>query len=550
MSNTSTTPESAPSEPKIEPITGLPARHNGAKIALVAGVVAIVIAVVLRFASKSDMWLDEALTVNIAKAPLGSIGTYLKHDGAPPLYYWLLHAWISVFGDGDRSVRALSGLFGVAMLPASWFVGRRVGGRSVAWITVLLVAVSPFAVRYSDEARMYSLVTLIALFGYLAIARLFEKQTVWRAAPVAIVVAAGLYTQYWLIYLGIAAGIGMLAVAWKGNKRERRAAMWTLGAFVVGGLAFIPWLPTFLYQSKHTGTPWAVPSVPSAGFADTIIGFGGGNHAEAAVIALILVVLVFLALFGRSTDEWHIELDLRTRPGSRLVFGLFVGGLGVGLLISLVTGGAYQVRYGAPVFAFFIVGCACGVMVLTQPIARIVLLTILVGACLIGSVRVAREERTQAGAVAAVVKAEYKPGDVVVYCPDQLGPAVSRLLPKSIPGLTYPAATRPEFVDWVDYKQRNAKATPAAFMPALQHVLGPQGRVWYVWYGGYRTYTGQCEALYNALAAVRPVIDANRITPNPDIFEVEQLSEFSPTPVVPAATDTTSTASTTTTTVP
>ena len=41
----------------------------------------------------------------------------LKHDGAPPLYYYLLHFWISLFGQSNDAVRALSGIFAVLTLP-------------------------------------------------------------------------------------------------------------------------------------------------------------------------------------------------------------------------------------------------------------------------------------------------------------------------------------------------------------------------------------------------------------------------------------------------
>ena len=52
------------------------------------------VGVITRFAPRSDLWLDEALSVNISKLPLGDIGEALRHDGHPPLYYYLLHGWM------------------------------------------------------------------------------------------------------------------------------------------------------------------------------------------------------------------------------------------------------------------------------------------------------------------------------------------------------------------------------------------------------------------------------------------------------------------------
>ena len=63
----------------------LSAGWRGAVIALFA------VGVVIRFVTASHLWLDEALTVNIARLPLGQLTDALRRDGAPPLYYVLLH---------------------------------------------------------------------------------------------------------------------------------------------------------------------------------------------------------------------------------------------------------------------------------------------------------------------------------------------------------------------------------------------------------------------------------------------------------------------------
>ena len=88
------------------------------------------------------------------------------------------------------------------------------------------------------------------------------------------------------------------------------------------------------------------------------------------------------------------------------------------------------------------------------------------------------QPRTQAVQVAAVLNAEAQPGDVVVYCPDQLGPAVDRLL--KVPGvtqLTYPRMIGPARVDWVDYVSTIQHTDVGTFAQEIFRTAQPQQHV-------------------------------------------------------------------------
>src|SRR5689334_23336743 len=175
---------------------GLPKR---AKVIAIGAV--LVAGLVFFFWTRSNLWLDEALSVNIARLPLGDLREALKHDGAPPLYYVLLHVWTGVFGSGDWAVRALSGVCMVGTAVAVWFLARRIAGPACGWIAVLLVASNPYAIRFATEARMYALEMLLVACGALAFRRALESPTLGRLATCSLIVALLLYTQYWTIYL-------------------------------------------------------------------------------------------------------------------------------------------------------------------------------------------------------------------------------------------------------------------------------------------------------------------------------------------------------------
>src|SRR5437660_12254410 len=108
---------------------------------------------------------------------------------------------MSLFGEGDTAVRSLSGVFGVLALPLAWYAGRRVGGRVTAWAFVALLSLSPFAIRYGTETRMYSLVMLLVLAGYLLVANALERSSPLGLAGIALVVGALLLSHYWALWL-------------------------------------------------------------------------------------------------------------------------------------------------------------------------------------------------------------------------------------------------------------------------------------------------------------------------------------------------------------
>jgi len=483
---------------------------------------AVLLGVALRFWTTSDLWLDEALTVNIARLPLGDIGGALRHDGAPPLYYYLLHLWIQRFGEGDVAVRSLSAVFGIATLPVMWLAARRMAGRAVAWTALVFLATSPFGIRYGTEARMYTLVTLLTVLGYLALMSVLESPTPLRLLGLALVTGSLLLTHYWAIYLAVATALPLLFLAWRGRKPHN--ARIALVAMAAGSLLFVPWVPTFLSQLHHTGTPWAKPATFQA-MVNAISEFAGGVGDPGRGLAVVILVVAGLAVFGRPIDGRRIELDLRTQPRGRGLAFVIAATLIIAIAVGLVNGSGYAPRYAAVVFGLFVLLIALGTTVFVDPRVRYGVIAVGVGLGLAAGLTNITDQRTQAGDLATAIVARARPGDVVGYCPDQLGPGVSRLLPATYVQLTYPRAEPPAIVDWVDYEKRVKAADPVAFANLLDTRAGPGHNVFLVWSGTYRTHVGICEQIVVRLSALRPATRVVQARPE-EFFESAELYRF------------------------
>jgi mannosyltransferase len=510
---------------------------------LVAGVgVALVVAVslLLRFWTRSGLWLDEALTVDIARLPLHSIPEALKHDGAPPLYYYLLHFWIALFGQSNDAVRALSGIISVLTLPVAWLCGKRFGGRAVAWTTLVLLASAPFAVYYGTEARMYALVILLTGLGFLALQRAIEAPRPGNLIAVAVVAAALLYTQYWSLYLVGVTGLWLLVSIVRDPRHGRtgNAPLPAFGALAVGCILFLPWAPTFIYQSQHTATPWAAPPNFSAvinavtGFSDNQGSTLASGTNQGRLLAVIYFAMLALALFGLGKTDRIIELDLHTRPRSRGATFIVVGTLFAAIAGGIITRSAFSSRYAAVVFLPLILVIALGTTTLLNPKVRAAVVGLAVIAGLVSSFQNVTTQRTQAGQVAAAINAHAKAGDTIAFCPDQLGPSVYRQVADTsrYDMLTFPHRTSPAIVDWVDYAHAVHAGNPVAFANAVADKPAGAHTVWLVWQPGYQTYGIKCEqiaATLSTLATQHGGGARNFVINRPALFyEPMNLTEF------------------------
>jgi 4-amino-4-deoxy-L-arabinose transferase-like glycosyltransferase len=154
----------------------------------------------LRFAGlgNESIWLDETTSILIARMDLPSVVAWTAADIHPPLYYFALHFWLG-FGESEFAVRALSAMFGVWTIVIVYALARELFDSDIGLLSALLLALSPMHIWYSQEARMYPMVTALSLLSsYLLVLALRSS-----AEPMA-GHSTGLrsrQTRYWLGYL-------------------------------------------------------------------------------------------------------------------------------------------------------------------------------------------------------------------------------------------------------------------------------------------------------------------------------------------------------------
>jgi uncharacterized membrane protein len=140
----------------------------------IGGIVAL--GAVLRFSALDlqSYRYDEAVTVGrvLHANFFATFAAVPRSESTPPLYYLLAWAWSKLFGTGEVWMRSLSTLAGTASIAVVYLAARALPvSRRGALIAAAIVVVSPVLIWFSQDARAYALVFLLAALSFLFFTR-------------------------------------------------------------------------------------------------------------------------------------------------------------------------------------------------------------------------------------------------------------------------------------------------------------------------------------------------------------------------------------------
>jgi mannosyltransferase len=270
-----------------------------------------------------SLWYDEGFSVYLARMNLGEITERTAADIQPPLYYYLLHGWIGLFGDTEWALRSLSLLFGVFTVPllyaAAWQLFR---SRLAGLLAALLVAISPLHVWYGQEARMYTLLTFLCLLSSYLLLLVVDAKKKWVIpilwAAYTLTNVAALYTHYFAAFV-LAFQAIYVFVIWV----ARGGHPWhlVLGGLASGSatvLAYLPWIPYLFARFGADVSYWPGQLNLHEVFVDVVVSFVGGESVSEATGILLAIGygLIFVGcLFVLSSQAMH---DARPSAGSHM----------------------------------------------------------------------------------------------------------------------------------------------------------------------------------------------------------------------------------------
>jgi mannosyltransferase len=124
------------------------------------------------------LWRDELATWSAASRTLPQLWAMVHNvDAVLGLYYLGLHLWMAVFGDSAAALRLPSALAMTGAAAVVALTGKRLGGTRAGLISGLIFAVIPSVSRFAQEARPYAFATLFAALATLLLLRAMERPT-------------------------------------------------------------------------------------------------------------------------------------------------------------------------------------------------------------------------------------------------------------------------------------------------------------------------------------------------------------------------------------
>lgn len=278
---------------------------------------------------------------------------FAGHPEHAPLYYVLVRVAAGLTTSFDISpvsaARGISALAGIALILAAFWLARELFGRGpVAWIAALLVAASPMELLYAQEARQYSLWTLLVALSSATLIHALnhpERRAAWWLYTV--LLTLGLYSHLLFVLMIPVHGIYLLLA----RERQQWPAVlrrWGIGT-AIAIAAFSPWILVILthHEAAANYTAWMARPIGvlrnlnewSGHLIRLFVDLGPGAPVAPWTTAASLLLFALLVFLVKAP-----------RPAIWLPIGITLAYVGVVLGPDLLFDGSrsQHVRYALP----------------------------------------------------------------------------------------------------------------------------------------------------------------------------------------------------------
>lgn len=226
-----------------------------------------------------------------------ALGPMIRHNG--PLYYFLLRGWIVLAGWTPFALRYLSLLAGVLIVPLVYALGKRMGSAAGGQWAAALAACSPYFIWYSQDAKMYTLITALAVLAIYALHRaLYGSGRWWVVMVVATSLCMYLHILTALL-IPLESGLLLVWMLYPPHPPRHKwlEALLSLACLTLPYLPLLTWQLPLAFQPQQTGYPTftlaEMVHTLAYGFAVGVVGHSAGGVLLIPLALMTCVGVVF-----------------------------------------------------------------------------------------------------------------------------------------------------------------------------------------------------------------------------------------------------------------
>lgn len=272
----------------------------------------------------------------------------------PPLYYFILHFWVSLFGDSEFSLRLPSALFGSVSILAIYALGKLLFNKRTATIAALILAASVFHLQFSQEARGYTLSVFLTIISFYFLVKMTKRLTFTHSILYILSCVMMLYTHYFAIFTIFAQNLFYLTIF----IQRRRAGAIKLWHWIILQLLiiviFIPGLNHLLKIKASMQESFWITQSGISKLANYMILYSGSVYLLALFMLFLFVAVVGL---GKITNNKYFrqifssDRDNNQEPGISEGYRIymlllwFIVPIMIPFVISVVSTPMFVARY-------------------------------------------------------------------------------------------------------------------------------------------------------------------------------------------------------------
>lgn len=270
----------------------------------------LIIAVVnllIRFWGLSDESLfgDDAFSAFQAQQPLSNVYKNLLFDRNPPLYFFLLHFWIKLFGLNVFYLKGLSVLFTTGTAILLWKISVKYFNQLTGFLISVFFLLTNGWMEVSHELRSFAMVGFLTVLSFIFYLDIIKQNRKYAIFGLAITNLLLLFSHYIAFCIPIIQLIGSLFYV----KTNVKGFKYFIYSQILAFLLYLPWIKIVIDNIPEAGKFWLF--TPGILELASVFRNISGNPYIWKTHTIILIIFIGIYIFDKKNRLLKREFDFR-----------------------------------------------------------------------------------------------------------------------------------------------------------------------------------------------------------------------------------------------